>query len=255
MIELTDQREWNIASVYGGVTTQDNLGRATGSSQPGAEGTMKILKLSVCPLILAASTSASLAIDLVWEPTDLIHGVPTEVRIYIQADDGDFALGVWSVDIANLVDGTPLPDAVPDGGLFFDVDGPDDTDFTGDDGWKWQGVLDDFPTFLASVNPPEIFHSGPDGGSPFVVLAGQRRLAASIVIVGTKLGTFRLLVGGWIIDDFFNDAFIEDGDEPVFIVVQGPGVPTVSQWGMVVLTLLLVMGLTIRFGRLRRRFS
>ena len=213
---------------------------------------MKILKHSMCSLILAVSTSASTAIDLVWEPTELILGVPTEVRIYIQANDADFGLGGWAIDIAD-VDGTPRPSAVPDGGLFFDVNGPDDTDFTGDDGWKWQGVLDDSPTFLASVNPPEIVYNGFKGESPFVVFAGQRLLAASIVITGTKLGSFRLVPDLTIVDDFFFDAFIEEGGEPVFNVVRGPSVPTVSQWAMVVLSLLLLAGLTIRFDRLRRR--
>ena len=184
---------------------------------------MKLSKYTTFLLFVAVNTPASLAIDVVWEPTELILGVPTEVRFYIQANDEDFAPAGGGISISDVNDGTPLPSAVPDGGLFFDLDGPDDIDFTGDDGWKWQGGIDGSQGFTTQVNPPEFIYFGVIGNSPFVVPAGTRLLAASLVITGTELGAFRLAPIYTLFDESFNEVPVKDGLETVFDVVEGSG--------------------------------
>ena len=162
-----------------------------------------------------------LALDLVWEPTELVIGVPTTVSIYIQANDseffygaGEFRLAVWGGD------GTPTPTAIPDGGLFYDTNGLDDTNFTADDGWAWQGSLTG-SGFIRSITFPSVTWAR-EGDSPFRVPPNDRLLAATLEITGTELGDFRLVPRGYHLDHFFDDVTIKEGAEPVFHVTPTP---------------------------------
>ena len=162
----------------------------------------------------------AIAIDIVWEPTDLILGVPTTVSIYFQTNDSEFAYALGGFGLVDSGgDGTPGSNVIPDGGLFFDTDGPDNIELTSDDGWAWQGGLEG-EQFAQSLVPLEVSMRGVV--SPFRVPPNDRLLAATLKITGTSLGDFRLVPMHEHVDESLGLVAIKDGAEPVFHVVPVP---------------------------------
>ena len=197
-----------------------------------------MLKHSICGMVLLGlMASAAPAVDVVWEPTELIVGVPTEVSIYVQANDSELRYGGGGFGLVNPATGVPLPAAIPDGGLTFDLDGPDNTSFTADDGWVWRNGLNAAPYIPLINDPSSVINAA--GGATFIVPANQRLLAATLLLTGTSQGDFRLVPLFEQFDDDFNDLTIKEGTQPVFSVVPEPA--TVA--------LLAIGGL----GMLRRR--
>lgn len=181
-----------------------------------------------------ALVSSATAVDLVWEPTELVIDVPTTVSIYIQANESLFRYGAGAFGLVQS-DGTPSQPATPDGGLYYDVDGPDNTDFTEDDGWIWHNGLAVEPPsgiFDAQVNPPETAYVG-TSASPFVVLPNDRLLAATLDITGSELGVFRLIPSHQHFDDSFREILIKEGAEPVFHVIPEPGTLLLLAFGVI----------------------
>ena len=181
-----------------------------------------MLKHSICGLVLVGLvTSAAPAIDIVWEPTVLEIGVPTIVSIYIQTNEDELRYGGGRFGLNNPGTDTPLGSATPDGVLFYDLDGPDNTPFTGDDGWVWQNGLDG-GLFISLINDPSTALVAPNI-SNFIIPANDRMLVATLLLTGTELGDKRLVpIMEHVDDNDFTNFDIKEGAVPVFTVIPEP---------------------------------
>ena len=174
-----------------------------------------MLKHSICAVLLVGlAASGASAIEIIWEPTDLILGEPTIVSVYVQANDVDYGAGGAGFGLVNA-SGVPLASATPDGGLAYDLDGPDNSVFTADDGFVWQNGFAS-SDYIGQINPPELFLDAPTPS--FSVPASTRLLAATIEITGQTEGSFRLVSGVSLFDADFNEVDIKAGGTPVFSV-------------------------------------
>lgn len=123
---------------------------------------------------------------------ELQVNVPTPLTIsMVNYTDADYA-----------IPGITFEFSAPWGGLAWDLDGPDDTGFTPDDGFSWEPWLDGSPhpvfgtnDYFATIDPPQTgFLSWADLFA-VTIPAGGSGPVATLVLEGTEFGTFRLAAG------------------------------------------------------------
>ena len=202
-----------------------------------------MMKHSICAVILAGLvTSSASAIDLVWEPTDLVLGEQTEISLYIQANEAAFRYGGGGLGLTQS-DGTPTPSSIPDGGLWFDLDGtpdlnPGDPGYFPVDNFQWLNGMEippdpdamPFPTpgYINSIVPPESVWSGGSDGV-ILLLAEERLQIASFLLEGTEVGEFRLVPFLEQFHSSFNDLIVKEGTESGSGGISIPGIPGISR--------------------------
>lgn len=203
---------------------------------------LQISKSCLYAAMILGCWSATTAGDVILEydtghplgPHVLDIGVETPVQISVTDRTGE----LWWI-AAVLFDFV-----APFGGLTWDLNGPDDIDFTEDDDLAWEIYYD-----YATVDPPVAVYFCDIGGPPCgdnLVSAYETVLLATLMLNATHTGLASLVVGdvkkGIIFDvTTFGIMVVEDGTEQVtFLVVPECG------------TLVVLSVATFLSGRRRR---
>lgn len=173
-------------------------------------------------------------------PHELAVGQPTQMRISLRDVSGK----VWGI-------GAVIFDfEAPNGGLTWDLNGPDDVDFTEDDGFVWQSGLDGLDDeYFATVDPPQSVFSGLHGSDAVQVPANGLVRLATIEIIANDKGDFLFVAGvpdGMIFTTWLPSVPIVDGTHQVTLTV----VPEPDTLAMLGLAVLLPVALRRR-GRAR----
>lgn len=133
-----------------------------------------------------ASGNGEPGVILHFDPLSLIPGQAVTVTISIQDTSGKgFGIGAVVFEFAN-----------PDGGLMWDLDGSDDTQFTADDGFVWLQGLDGLDNdYFATVDPPQnVWVGGNQDGA--VQVGPNATLAIATIDITADSGDQATFVAG-----------------------------------------------------------
>ncbi len=128
------------------------------------------------------------------------------------------------------------------GFLFGSVSGVSLSDF------EWDEAFDT-PQWYAENNLPRP-QVAAWYGSITIPADGELPLA-TVVATGLHPGVFEMTTGAEIVDDGKLEVPLDAGSEAILFNVLGDAIPTVSEWGLVVTTLLGATAGTLVFGRRR----
>lgn len=204
-------------------------------------------RLSVIPLSIAVALSCvaghAAAQTQSPNPTPPLAGVPTPMPLdgtwIVLAEvmlEGDFFSGVWVWDSADAVTLT-VTDlfVVSDEFEIYDNGGLIATSSSVSD-WPGIGKTDPFDPPSFTADPKVALGSGVFSGVTIKLAAGHHEISIRDIHIPP------IAVGG--------PPFV-DGTVAFNAVIQEDGVPTVSEWGVVVFALLLAIGAKVYFGRRR----